>query len=186
MVCELLKRWSPRVTSRPCILLNTIASILILTTTIVGQTASTGAFVGEAFDPSGAVMAGVSFRVVKEGTRATRFATSDATGRFAIPLLSPGKYEVEATGPGDPALVAHATIDVSVTETVHLTIRFQPATVFQTVKVSAEPNGVQTESSTLGKAVNERSISNFPLVTRNFAQIALVRTTIFGTTRSLT
>jgi carboxypeptidase family protein len=169
-MCELLKRWSPGVTSRPCILLRTIASILMLTTTVVGQTASTGAFVGEAFDPSGAVMPGASFRVVNESTRATRYATSDAMGRFAIPLLSPGKYEVEATSPGSPALVAHATIDVSVTETVHLTIHLQPATVFQSVKVSAEANGVQTESSTLGKAINERSISNFPLVTRNFAQ----------------
>ena len=172
MLCELRKRWSPHVTSRPCILMRTIASIFMLTTPVVGQTASTGAFVGDAFDPSGVVMPGVSFRVVNEGTRATRYATSDAMGRFAIPLLSPGKYEVEATGPGNPALVAHTTIDVSVTETVHFTIRLQPATVFQTVKVSAEPNGVQTESSTLGKAVNERSISNFPLVTRNFAQIA--------------
>jgi hypothetical protein len=144
----------------------------MLTTTVAGQTASTGAFVGEAFDPSGAVMPGVSFRVINGATGATRYATSDAMGRFAVPLLSPGKYEVEATAPGNPALVAHATIDVSVTETVHLTIHLQPATVFQTVKVSAEPDGVQTENSTLGKAVNERSITNFPLVTRNFAQIA--------------
>src|SRR5437879_1807767 len=117
-------------------------------------------------------MPGVSFRVVNERTRATRYAIADAMGRFAIPVLPPGKYDVDATSQGNPALVAHATIDVSVTETVHLTIHLQPATVFQSAKVSAEASGVHTESSTLGKVVNERSISNFPLVTRNFAHIA--------------
>src|SRR5437660_6875424 len=120
MGCELLKRWSPRLASQPCILLRTIASILMLTTTVVSQTASTGALVGETYDPSGAVMPGVSFRVVNERTRATRYAIADAMGRFAIPVLPPGKYDVDATSQGNPALVAHATIDVSVTETVHL------------------------------------------------------------------
>ena len=66
--------------------------------------------------------------------------------------------------------MASATIDVSVTEVLHLELHLRLSTVFSSIKVSAEAATVQTDSSALGKVVNETAVSGLPLVTRNFAQ----------------
>ncbi len=85
-------------------------------------------------------------------------------------LLSPGRYELQASKTGSDTLIASATIDVSVTEVVHLELRLRLAAVFHSIKVYAEAATVQTDSSALGKVVNETAVSGLPLVTRNFAQ----------------
>ena len=45
------------------------------------------------------------------------------------------------------------------------------ATHLERATVSSEPLLVQTDSAALGRVVNERGVSELPLVTRNFAQI---------------
>ncbi len=85
-------------------------------------------------------------------------------------MLSPGKYELQASK-GSDTLIAKATVDVGVTEVVHVDLRMRLATVFSSIKVYAEQATVQTDSSALGKVVNEIAVGSLPLVTRNFAQI---------------
>jgi hypothetical protein len=149
-----------------------LAIALVFSGHVRSQTASTGALSGVALDPTGAVLTGVVVRLANQDTRVSQSATSDRDGRFKFLLLSPGKYELQASKTGFDTLIASATVDVSVTETVHLDLHLQVATVFRTVYVSAQPSMVDTEGSTLGRVVNERAVSGLPLVTRNFAQIA--------------
>ena len=125
-----------------------------------------------ALDPTGAVLTGVVVRLANQDTGAIQSATSDKDGRFNFLLLPPGKYELQASKTGSDTLIANATVDVSVTEVVHLELRLQLATVFHSIKVYAEAATVQTDSSALGKVVNETAVGGLPLVTRNFAQIA--------------
>jgi hypothetical protein len=154
------------------------ALLVILTIALVfsgrvrSQTPSTGALTGVAIDPTGAVLTGVVVRLANQGTGAIQSATSDKDGRFNFLLLPPGRYELQASKTGSDALIASATIDVSVTEVIHLELRLRLATVFHSIKVYAEAATVQAESSALGKVANETAVSGLPLVTRNFAQIA--------------
>lgn len=136
------------------------------------QTASTGALTGVAVDPTGAVLPGVRVQLTKRDTGAIQSATSDKDGRFNFLLLPPGQYELQASKTGSATLVASATVEVSVTEVMHLELRLRLATVFHSIRVYAGAAAIQTDSSALGKVVNETAVAGLPLATRNFAQIA--------------
>jgi Carboxypeptidase regulatory-like domain/TonB dependent receptor len=123
-------------------------------------------------DPTGAVLPGAAVRLVSHETGAIELVTTDEEGRFSFPLLRPGEYQVQASRSGAVDLVATATITVHVTETVQLELHPRLATLSNSLKVSAQPALVQTENAALGRVVNERAVSDLPLVTRNFAQIA--------------
>ena len=149
-----------------------LAIVLVFSGRVRSQTASTGALSGVALDPTGAVLTGVIVRLANQDTGAIQSAISDRDGRFNFLLLPPGKYELQASKTGSDTLIASATVDVSVTEVVHLELRLRLGTVFRSIEVYAEAATVQTDSSALGKVVNETGVSGLPLVTRNFAQIA--------------
>ena len=155
--------------------LSTLPVILAIALAFSGharsQTASTGALSGVALDPTGAVLTGVVVRLANQDTGVIQSAISDKDGRFNFLLLPPGSYELQASKSGSD-LIASATVDVSVTEVVHLELRLRLGTVFQSIKVYGEAATVQTDSSALGKVVNETGVVGLPLVTRNFAQIA--------------
>src|SRR4051812_30198452 len=68
------------------------------------QTPSSGALAGVVFDPSGAVLPGVAVRVTNRETGVTALTGSDEQGRFNFLLLSPGKYEVQASSTGFEAI----------------------------------------------------------------------------------
>jgi hypothetical protein len=161
---------------RPCCrrsaLLVIVTIALVFLSRVRSQTASTGALTGVALDPTGAVLTGVVVRLTNQDTGVIQSATSDKDGRFNLLLLRPGRYELQANKTGSDALVASATIDVSVTEVVHLELRLRLAAVFHSISVYAEAATVQPDSSALGKVVNETAVGGLPLVTRNFAQIA--------------
>jgi len=157
---------------RGSVLLVILTVALIFSSRVRSQTASTGALTGVALDPTGTVLTGVVVRLANQDTGAIQSATSDRDGRFSFLLLPPGRYELKASKTGADTLIASATIDVSVTEVVHLELHLRLATVFQNIRVYAEAATIQTDSSALGKVVNETAVSGLPLVTRNFAQIA--------------
>ena len=152
-------------------LLLTIAIFVLIPSHIRGQTSSTGALTGSVFDPSGTVLPGAVVRLTNQETGATDSATSDGEGSFSFLLLPPGDYDVQASKTGSIPLIGSATASVTVTETSHLNVHLQLSTLIQTVQISAEPTMLQTDSSALGKVVNETAVSSLPLVTRNFAQI---------------
>ena len=139
---------------------------------LLGQTASTGALTGLVLDPSGAVLSGAAVRLTNHETGATDSAIANEGGSFSFLLLPPGDYEVQASKSGSVPLFARGTASVRVTETAHLNLHLQLTTLIQSMQISAEPTMLQTDSSALGKVVNETAVSGLPLVTRNFAQIA--------------
>ena len=124
-----------------------------------------------AFDPTGGALPGVIVRLDNQDTGASTSITSDNEGRFSFLLVSPGRYEVQASKTGFDTLITGTTINVSVTETVYIELHLRLATVFHSIEVSAKPAMVQANSS-LGRVVDATAVSGLPLVTRNFAQIA--------------
>lgn len=144
---------------------------MLLSSHVHSQTASTGALTGVTFDPSGAVLPGVVIDLVNQQTAETESAVSDRGGRFTFLLLSPGRYELQASKAGF-ALLRSSVITITVTETHQLELRLGLATVDQGMEVTADPPMVQATNSALGRMVNETAVSGLPLVTRNFAQIA--------------
>ena len=65
-------------------------------------------------------------------------------------------------------------IRVNVAETTRLDIALTVGELTQSVTVEATPTLTQTESSTLGRVINDRAVESLPLVTRNYTQIIVL------------
>ena len=147
-----------------------MAIATLLCTCLHGQTTSTGALVGVVLDPSGAELPGVVLRLNHRETGRTETATSDEHGRFSFLFLPPGTYQLQASKADFDSLNL-TELHVSLTETLRLELRLRLAAHFEHALVSSQPEMVQTDSAALGRVVNESSVRELPLVTRNFAQI---------------
>src|SRR6478672_7794428 len=80
-------------------LLAAIISVLLSCSSLMAQT-TTGRIVGNIADESGAVIPGVEITVRNPATGLVRSAITNESGGFAVPLLPPSVYEVEAALPG--------------------------------------------------------------------------------------
>ena len=135
-----------------------------------GQTASTGALLGEVLDPSGSGIAQVMIEVSNEGMAMKRSTQSDDEGRFVMPLLPPGAYQV--TVKKDGYSQAQSTlVDIRVTESIRVSIPMKIVGAPQNVEVHASVSEVQSDSVALGRVVDANMIRNLPLAARNFTQI---------------
>jgi hypothetical protein len=147
-----------------------IAIATLLSPGLHGQTTSTGALAGVVIDPSGAELPGVFLRLNYPETGRTESATSDEHGRFSFLLLPPGTYQLLASKP-DFDTLSLKELHISLTETLRLEVHLQLAAHIERAMVSAEPVMAQTDGAALGRVVNERSVRELPLVTRNFTQL---------------
>ena len=134
------------------------------------QTAATGALTGTISDTSGAVVPGATVTVTRNETGEARLVVSESDGSFRLPLLDPGTYMINVQKTGFKT-ATQSNVQVLVTETNVVNISLEPGAIQQTVSVSASEQMVQTESSALGRVVDEQTVENLPLVTRNYTQI---------------
>jgi hypothetical protein len=125
---------------------------------------------GSVHDPSGLAVANASVATVNESTDGTRSALTNSTGVFSVALLTPGTYTVTVSVPGFEANVLHS-VRVVVGETSTLEFKLAMQKVGVSLQVAADAEIAQTQSSTLGRAVDEEGIRALPLANRNYTQI---------------
>jgi hypothetical protein len=143
---------------------------LAVTINAFGQAPGTGAISGVISDPSGKVIANAEILTINEATHASRSVLSTALGVFRVPLLPPGTYAVtvKAAGFADQTL---SSIPVTVSETSSLNVKLTIAGASTSVQVASTAEMVETESSTLGRAVDQEAVEALPLANRNYTQI---------------
>lgn len=137
---------------------------------LCAQTATTGQIVGNVADPSGALVPGAKITLTGDNG-VQRNDTADAAGHYLFALLPPGSYTVEVNATGF-ALAKITTVQVRITETtpVNVNLRLKSAGE-QTVEVTAAPPLVQSENATNGRVIEQATIRQLPLPTRNFQQL---------------
>jgi len=134
---------------------------------------ATAAVVGTVTDMSGAAIAEAAIQVKNSGTGVVRATTADVQGRFRVPELIIGEYEVSAAKTGFSTVVRKG---------VTLTVGAEPVLDFQlpvgqqqqTVTVEAEVSQVETQSTAVASLVESKQISELPLNGRNFTQLLVL------------
>jgi hypothetical protein len=130
----------------------------------------TGQLSGTVTDANGAVVPGANIKLTSLATSQVREATTGDSGDFAFTLLPAGNYKLEVTASGFRTVVVDE-LRINVTQTTTLPVRLDAAAVSGMVTINAEPPLVQQETSQVGRVVEEQTIRQLPLPTRNFQQL---------------
>ena len=151
-----------------------VVSILLLGVfwigTPVGWAQATGSVAGTVTDDSGGVLPGATIQATNVATNLARSVTTDADGRYVLPLVPPGTYRVQGSLSAFRTIVRD-DIAVSVETTSRVDLRLSVATVEETISVTVPVPLVDTRSATLGIVVNREQIVELPLNGRNFTQL---------------
>jgi hypothetical protein len=148
-----------------CLLALALAAPLIW-----AQTADTAALTGTVTDPSGAVVAGTNVTLTNTETNQSRTANTSTDGTYKFTLIPPGRYRVRFNAPGfKTGEIGPVTLNVTETPVLNETLEVGAQTEQVTVEATAQL--LQTSDSTLGRVVDQQTLSNQPLATRNFTSI---------------
>lgn len=130
----------------------------------------TGQLSGNVVDPNGAVIPGATVKLTSGINAQERETVTNDAGDFVFTLLPAGIYKLEVNANGfRPVIVDEVRINV--TQTTTLPIRVETAAIAGMVTVTADPPLVQQETSQVGRTIEEQTIRQLPLPTRNFQQL---------------
>ncbi len=133
-----------------------------------------GSIVGTVSDPSGAVLAGAQVTVSNLATGEKRTVSTDSQGSYNILSLSRGQYRIEVDAHGFKHY-SRSPIEVVVNQSPRVDVSMAIGEQSQLITVTAAAPIMQTESSSLGQAVEGKAVTNLPLNGRNvLALVALV------------
>ncbi len=130
----------------------------------------TGQLSGNVVDPNGAVIPGATVKLTSGINAQERETVTNDAGDFVFTLIPAGIYKLEVNANGfRPVIVDEVRINV--TQTTTLPIRVETAAIAGMVTVTADPPLVQQETSQVGRTIEEQTIRQLPLPTRNFQQL---------------
>src|SRR6516165_2479184 len=147
-----------------------LACLFLAASLAPAQTPGTGAITGTVVDTTGAVIATGQVQVVNEGTKTARVVATSGDGTFRVSLLQPGTYSVSVTAAGFQTKQFHGVLVVG-SETATMEVKLAVGATGESVEVSSIADLAQTETSTLGRAIDQKTIEALPLANRNYTQI---------------
>ena len=104
-----------------------------------------------------------------------RDMVTDASGHFRLPQLAPGLYRVEISAKGfTPAKIAGVVVEITKTTVTDVTLKV--GTQAEVVEVTGQAPMLQTESAATGQVIEQDTIRQLPLPTRNFQQLLTLST----------
>lgn len=141
-----------------------------------------GSLVGRATDPSGAAIPGVDVRATNVATGVVASAKTNESGLYSIPFLIPGQYTLSAELSGFKRFVRE-NIQIRVSETVELNVPMEVGAVAETVEVHAETPLLETAGASLGLVIDQRRVTELPMIAGNPLELALLAPGIVEGTR---
>ena len=158
----------------------TVAALALCILAISGFAQSDNASIsGVVKDPSGAVISNAKVSVKNDGTGFERTTTSNSSGFYTVTNISPGYYTVTVEAPGfKKSASSRNKLDAGLPIAVNMELSVGQLTESVTVEASAAQ--INTESSTVGKTVEQAQIQNLTLNGRNPLFAALLRPGVRG------
>lgn len=134
------------------------------------QFAQRGGIQGTVYDSSGAVIPGVQVSAIPIGQTQGRQVTSDSKGHFEFNNLVAGQYRLTATAQGFATAKSNA-VAVHIGGLTTYDFKLQTGSVSQTVTVTSQGNGLETDQVSVDTNISARQMEQLPLNGRNFTSI---------------
>jgi hypothetical protein len=132
--------------------------------------AISGNISGTVTDSTGGVIAGASIQVKNTATGVTQTTTSNSQGRYNVPDLTVGTYDVQASNSGFQTVV-HAGVNLTVGSQLVVDLSLPVGQAQQTVTVETSVAQVETQSTAISALISPQQMVDLPLNGRNFEQL---------------
>ena len=137
------------------------ATLVVFTSAAFGQ--NTGAISGTVQDQSGAVVAGATVKAQNPATNFSRETTSAENGFYRLDQLPVGTYTITTEAAGFKKTQTN-DVALSVNDSLTLDVKLEIGQVSEVVTVSEAPAAVNTETSVLGRTVDNRTLNDLPIL----------------------
>jgi Carboxypeptidase regulatory-like domain len=127
---------------------------------------------GRVTDPTGSVVPGAHVSARRTETNRTSATLTDGEGRFRLPYLKVGAYEVTVSHPGFAQTVRPVVLTVG--SAFELEVTLSVAGDQSSVTVEAEAAVIETARTQIAGTVSQAEVGTLPLNGRNFLDLALV------------
>jgi hypothetical protein len=156
------------------ILLVAIALLLTLPARAAGQARATGADVdGTVVDQSGGILVDSSITVSNVETGIERTAVTDGSGRYQVPALPPGTYDISAALPGFTTRTLENVV-LALGQAVTIDFQLRVAGITEAATVAGEILPVQVSRTEMSSVINQAQVDALPTNGRNFISFAVI------------
>jgi len=146
-----------------------LVALSLLLPTLLPAQGTSGRILGRVADPTGAVLSAATVTLTNEATGISRDAKTNDSGDYSFVEVVPGTYTVQFELTGFKKNVQKSVI-VDVNQVVTLNSTLQIGGSQETVEVTSEAPQIDTTSTQLGAVINDRSVNELPLNTRDTYQ----------------
>ena len=161
--------WSAVFLCAPMALL--IVFMMTAVASLFAQTSTTGDIAGVITDPSAAVVTGAPIALKNIDTGSSTSTTTNTQGEYNFSFLQPGKYSVSVNATGFQKVIKTVTVALGTSTTVNLQLSLSSQN--ETVEVTDQVTGVQTEDANLQTNFNAQQIAVLPNPGNDLSAVAL-------------
>lgn len=150
-----------------------LAVALIAAAVAARAQTDTATITGLVTDASGATVPGAAVQAVNQDNGLEYATQSNATGNYVLTALPIGNYDLTATSDGFQTLF-RPNIVLNAGSRARVDVALQVGAVTETVEVSADLPLLESETSSLGQAIENTTITQMPLNGRNYQELAVL------------
>ena len=134
-----------------------LAAVGMATPVLLAQTITTGSVEGVVKDATGATVAGATVRIVS--SQITRTVVTGVDGRYRMPLLNAGAWEIKVTKPGFSPQSQKVLVSINAATSVNFRLAQEASAI---VEVSASAASIDTTSTTTGTNYSLDAVAPIP------------------------
>jgi Carboxypeptidase regulatory-like domain len=147
--------------------------LVVMSASQLAAQVQTATLTGTVADSSGAVVVGANIQARNLETGAIQSTVSDAQGRYRIPDLSVGTYEVQVSKSGFKSL-AQRGITLTVGSLRVLDFSLGVGQTTEVVTVQSDVSQVETRSASVSSLITDTQMRTLPLNGRNVSSLLLM------------
>ena len=147
--------------------------IFAVTLPVLSAQTITGTIQGVVSDPSGALIPSVSITIRNVDTNQIRETITNEIGRYTVPLLPPGRYEVRAELTGFKSK-ARTGLELQLEQRINADFMLELGDVSERLVITDAAPLVQADTATVGNVLDSQKRVELPLNGRLFSQIAIL------------
>ncbi len=149
--------------------------LILLSFSALAQTTS-GSLAGSVVDSQQAAVAGATVTVSDEARAFSQTATTDSSGRFVFPTLSPSTYKLTIEAKGFKKSERTSLLLVANDKLTLSDLALEVGGTNETVTITAEATLVQSESAERSHAIQGEIVRNIAVNGRGFVNLASIAT----------